>query len=611
MSLAGGGKRLERIIRCGCAPGTGGEELRIDIDGASYGATLRISQLAERMATALPNKTLDLIEVAAHVYAIDSIVTRGGPTDPHMGARWRRLLRVEMPVRDPDLWNSPEVRFALTETLNFLSDDDWSFEFHRNETPAAADAWFEFGEAGERRIDEVIMFSGGLDSFAGALEELVARNASVALVTHMSSTKLLGAQRGLVDWLKKNTAPDRVLHVPVTHQMKGGAHREGAHRARSFLFAALGMATAQMFGRERIRFYENGVVSMNLPPSGQVIGARATRTTHPKVLAGLSRLFTALFQAERRVDNPFFWKTKVEILDTIVHHGGGSQIRHTRSCADVHNRTRINTHCGRCSQCIDRRFAAIAAGLADADPEEAYEVDLLLGDRVDGRDREMALSYVRQARRFVALSDSEHLARFGEIMDAVPHLGMASGPAAENLITLHRRHGAAVTGVIDSHLSRFHKGEFQDAGRFCLLRLAGSERLGVEALLPVPTDEIEKPPQFVVEIHRRHVNIDILGDLTGVDAEVLSSLATKHLEAAGLGLAPEDHPVVPAWDLADQWGLTGEEAVRRRMTRLRTSLGRLGAMVGIRHMDQDAVVETLPRKGYRLNPDRVRVVSVK
>jgi hypothetical protein len=74
--------------------------------------------------------------------------------------------------------------------------------------------------------------------------------------------------------------------------MSEDLNREYTQRSRSFLYAALGATVAAMVGRDRIRFYENGVVSLNLPVSAQAIGARATRTTHPRVLNGFAELFT-------------------------------------------------------------------------------------------------------------------------------------------------------------------------------------------------------------------------------------------------------------------------------------------------------------------------------
>ena len=43
--------------------------------------------------------------------------------------------------------------------------------------------------------------------------------------------------------------------------------------------------------------------------------------------------------------------------------------------------TMLHPHCGQCSQCIDRRFAILAAGQEHEDPAEAYKVDLFLGER--------------------------------------------------------------------------------------------------------------------------------------------------------------------------------------------------------------------------------------
>ena len=83
-----------------------------------------------------------------------------------------------------------------------------------------------------------------------------------------------------------------LMHFPMRVQLKSGTNIEGTHRSRFFLFAALGMATAIAFGQKRVSFYENGVVSLNLPPVGNVLGTRATRTTHPQTLRRFESLFS-------------------------------------------------------------------------------------------------------------------------------------------------------------------------------------------------------------------------------------------------------------------------------------------------------------------------------
>ena len=56
------------------------------------------------------------------------------------------------------------------------------------------------------------------------------------------------------------------------------------------------------------------MVSVNLPVASHVLGTRATRTTHPRVLADLSRLFSAILDEPVTVENPYFWKTKSDLV---------------------------------------------------------------------------------------------------------------------------------------------------------------------------------------------------------------------------------------------------------------------------------------------------------
>jgi hypothetical protein len=95
------------------------------------------------------------------------------------------------------------------------------------------------------------------------------------------------------------------LHRPVWAHRQGLAGREYTQRTRSFLFASLAFAVARVLKLDRIRFYENGVLSLNLPISEQAVGARATRTTYPKVLKGFAQLFGLLLERDFVVENPF------------------------------------------------------------------------------------------------------------------------------------------------------------------------------------------------------------------------------------------------------------------------------------------------------------------
>ena len=114
----------EHRVRClGHAPaGREGQRFSFEIDGAARHFTLRIEQLTRELVASLPPKALDLLELAAVVYAVDASVSRGGLADQNMGKLWHRRFTIEIPVRDPDIWatapRSPRApRFDLGHSL--------------------------------------------------------------------------------------------------------------------------------------------------------------------------------------------------------------------------------------------------------------------------------------------------------------------------------------------------------------------------------------------------------------------------------------------------------------------------------------------------------------
>lgn len=150
----------------------------------------------------------------------------------------------------------------------------------------------------------------------------------------------------------------------------------------------------------------------------------------------------------RCVDNPFFWRTKTDVVETISRLGMTDQIAFTRSCAEVHNQTKQYAHCGRCSQCIDRRFAILAAGLEAFDPDEAYRIDLMTGRRERVQDKEVALSYVRNAQGYEMISDVDLVTHYPAILTVVDHLGEPPDTALSRMAALLQRHGRSVANVM-------------------------------------------------------------------------------------------------------------------------------------------------------------------
>ncbi|MEN6537185.1 MAG: 7-cyano-7-deazaguanine synthase [Bryobacteraceae bacterium] len=449
----------ERIILCGGAPGPSRVKREDVLDLTLYGnepnVNLEISNISRRLASDIPDELADLIEIAAYIYSADQAVTRGGDGVVAVGENWRRRLHFHIPTRKPEIWSSPSVSDTLKGTLSFLSDDEYSFHFTQQSEPAPVQKYLRFDEAEEQtdELDSVLLFSGGLDSLGGAVEEAVFEKRRVALVSHRSNSKIHSKQKQLVRDLTAVCA-HAPFHIPVWVNKDKALGKEHTQRTRSFLFACLAFTVARAYHLPKIRFYENGVVSLNLPISEQVVGARATRTTHPQVLNGFANLFSALAGMEFCVENPFLWLTKGEVIDRIGDRGCAELIKHSVSCTHTLDQTKLHTHCGRCSQCVSRRFAALASKYRDHDPPEMYKVDLLEGEREEGVDLTLVESFIRTAADIKAMNEFQLVERFGEVSRVLRHVRpLSADQVAERVVRLHRKHAAEVGGVMESALS--------------------------------------------------------------------------------------------------------------------------------------------------------------
>jgi hypothetical protein len=444
----------------------------------------------------------------------------------------------------------------------------------------------------------------------------VAHGKKVALVSHRSARKIVGTQKYLIDQLRERFGADRILHIPVWAHLKESLGKEPTHRTRSFLFAALGAVTAQLLDRKRICFFENGVVSLNLPPVGQVVGARATRTTHPQALAGFQRVLSAVIGQSFDVSNPYAWMTKSEVIGRVAQNGRSDLIRHTRSCTRVHAMTRLHPHCGKCSQCIDRRLAILAAGQEGEDPADGYNVDLFLGEREAGPDREMALAFVRSASTVKQMTDVEFFAHYGETSRIVGFFAEPPATVASRILDLHRRHASAVCNVFDDAI-RANAAKIREGGlpAHCLLSLIVGQG-GDASLYRLPS---RSPKQLVIATPEIRISIDEFGqrvvfdrwgEIKGASAEVIIALAEPFREATRKELAPEHYAFLETPKLVGRTKCESDEVLRRRVLRCRNQIRKLAGVAGHTELPLDAVIESSQWRGYRLNPNRVRLVAL-
>jgi hypothetical protein len=322
------------VLPDGDAPPRERQVIELATHGMKANVHLRLEDVARVLLEHLSPRLVDLLEIAAYVFAADSATRRGtewsdeGATEP-----WDRDFRFVVPVRDLSFWSRGDVSQLLVEVLKVLADDTFVFDFRQLSRDWSTQEYLEFGDKKQwpfQGVDRVLMFSGGLDSLAGAVET-AADGGPIVLVSHRSVGAMDSRQRRLFRELRKLYA-NRMIRVPVWVNKEKNFGREHTQRTRSFLFAALGTAVAESMGAGGVRFFENGIVSLNLPIADEVLRARASRTTHPVALELLSKLLGLVTERPFIVDNPYLFKTKTEVVSILNAKGASRLIPYTCSC---------------------------------------------------------------------------------------------------------------------------------------------------------------------------------------------------------------------------------------------------------------------------------------
>lgn len=454
----------ERIILCGGTEADGRTfNPELDIRLRLWGAngpdkiTLRIEDIHEKLYRSVPAEFQDLLEIATYVYSADQVIRRGADDVDAFGNAWRRDMHFVIPVRKPALWERPDVMEGLCATLGFLSDDCYRFSFWQLDQPPPFQDYLDLAADGHflGYPEQVVMFSGGLDSLAGAVEEVLNQKRKVVLVTHKPTQKLAARHRALTQMLADKAGENAPFHISVRVHKNKGLNREYTQRSRSFLYMSIGVTIAKMLGLTSVRFYENGVISLNLPVCAQVVGGRATRTTHPRVMQGFQELVSLIADEPFAIETPFLWKTKAEVVDVIVKAGCPEMIAASMTCTHTWEMSNQHTHCGVCSQCIDRRFAVVAAQADGFDPVGAYKTDIFTQSRDQGEDKILMAAYLERANQVDHLADAnDFIGRYSEVSRVLRYLDSNPARAAQKVFELYKRHAREVIGALNTMIER-------------------------------------------------------------------------------------------------------------------------------------------------------------
>ena len=346
----------------------GGETRRLDLDAGELAPFCRNSSPA----------AADLALLAACCYGIDKLVARDAAPD-----RWTRALDVTLPVSDPALWDGAKP--YLVSGLAFLTGDLWTLTFVPARGPLyrAPVPRRRYGPR-PQRPEAVCLFSGGLDSLAGAIDLAEAMpGRPLLLVSHYDAAA--GEQADLAGPLRAayrtvmQAARVRVRLDPVSAP-------EATLRSRSILFLALGMLAANGAGPGVPLFaYENGHIALNVPLTPSRAGSCSTRTMHPFFLGHMEAVFRSVGLANP-LHYPYELKTKGECVTECANQELLTSLAdRSVSCSHPSRRQywkRTSArNCGYCVPCLIRRGALRKAGM---DHGSDYGIDVQAGELPEG-----------------------------------------------------------------------------------------------------------------------------------------------------------------------------------------------------------------------------------
>ncbi len=417
----------------------------------------------------------DWIDVAFFAYVADRLSPRRDPKNPQRMFQWARRMNLKVPVRRLDVWQQPGIAAGVCDLLRHFTDDDWHFEFvarrDRGHSAAQQRYLFTAPQSGPMRV---ALYSGGLDSFAGAAQQCAElSDHSFVFVSGETNPRQRSARREQVRALVQQFKRE-VCHVTVPFRIdwRGKTHKgveDVSQRTRGFLFSTLGAVAAITAGSSELYIYENGIGAINLPYDATQLGTSNSRAVHPLSLLRLSRFAELLTGSPFTFQNPYLFQTKGEMCRHPAVRGLASYLPLTFSCDGFPVQTKGKPQCGSCTSCLLRRLSLEAAKLSAFDRGDRYICDLLTpGAKASERQlqnlRAMEWQYRKISQRLAGKSPWQSLVtEFPELQALASELGSSW-------------EGAESGGKIERPLLKLYARYVAEWGKF-----SARERLGTRA----------------------------------------------------------------------------------------------------------------------------------
>lgn len=296
----------------------------------------------------------DALLVAAAVEFADKTKHRPAYT-------WQRYFALRIPVHNPRLWNSSPVNAPLRDALEFLTGDQWDFEFVARRKDVQRPEQIQLSL--DPQVEAVIPFSDGLDScaVAGLTERRLGnRLVRVRLGSGRHEGEALSRQRKAFTRIPCAVSPGAKPFV------------ESSARSRGFKFALISGIASFLSNAGKIIVPESGQGALG--PSLVTVGqAGEDYRSHPLFTRRMEVFLKALLGHTVTYEFPQIWNTKAETLRQFVDECHDPSWSKTKSCWQKNRHSSVNNkwrHCGICAACMLRRLSIHAAGLEE--PKDTY-----------------------------------------------------------------------------------------------------------------------------------------------------------------------------------------------------------------------------------------------
>lgn len=311
----------------------------------------------------------DLFIIGISIFALDKRIARKQFVDC-----WTRDISVSIPVLKIEKWKKTEEKW--NKMLTFLTGDNWDVHFRKSEKVYSQRRYPNRIHLNLHECDCVSLFSGGLDSFCGAIKLLEDRK-SPCLIGHNEYPKLRKKQEEFAMAFQTIYSEQKVKFVsfsansyaPKNKDGEALAERENTSRGRSLLFLCAGLSIAGILGKDiPVYIPENGFIGLNLPLTQSRKGTCSTRTTHPYFLNNFQIILKDV-GISNPIVNFFAYSTKREIVNSVKdkevfkkHYMDTISCSHpcqARYAKKGHNEYPIN--CGYCYPCLIRKSSLLDA----------------------------------------------------------------------------------------------------------------------------------------------------------------------------------------------------------------------------------------------------------